>query len=606
MNSNFKKNMKFFYKFAFLFTLFIHIDLLSQDIDPKFIESIPENLKQDFIKSYENRQSGESSASNTKEYDSFKTLVEDSNTINEYRSLPRFGNSFFLNTPSTFMPINDPSANSGYILDTDDDIMIQFIGDRSDSIRFKINRSGQIFLKNIGPINISGLSIESANKLINKILKDSFVDTEAVITLDKVRDIEILITGQVSKPGIYVLSGYSNILHALIMSGGIAEYGSMRNIIVRRHNQPEKIIDLYEILVFGMTESNISLRSGDSIYVPSSQNFIPVMGGVAKEAIYEFKQGENIKDIIEMAGGIIKKSSEQQIIISSKDEEVISSSIASLEDLLKRGDRLFVPYNNYHSDFMMIDSSSQFIDTPVEILGAVQKPGEYYLEPGEKMSDLINKAGGYLKNANPFGGVLINQEAKLKEAAYNKRLYDEAIKTLASISYTTKGVNISNLLPILSEFKNTEATGRIVAEFNQSNLTKTPEKDVMLTNGDKIYIPYKTNVVHVFGEVLNSGSISYNSSYLIDDYIEASGGFNSAADKSRIILVKANGEAKRIKIKRNIFMGKLKQDEILPGSVIYVSRDMRNIEGLDLAIAFSPIISSLAVSLASINAINRN
>ena len=605
MNSNFKI-MKSFYKITFLAILFINFELFSQEIDAKFIQNIPENLREDFIKSYKNQQSGEIISPNSKEYESFKSLIEEINESDKHRSLQRFGNSFFLNTPSTFMPINDPSANSGYVLDTDDEITIQFIGDRSDSIKFKINRSGEIFLKNIGSVNIAGLSIETANKLINSILKDSFVDTEAVITLEKVRDIEILITGQVSKPGVYVLSGYSNILHALIMSGGIGEYGSMRKIIVRRQNMPEKIIDLYDILVFGKTKSNVSLRSGDSIYVPSSQNFIPVMGGVAREAIYEFKSGEYVKDIIEMAGGIIKKSSEQQIIISSRDGEVISSSTASFDDLVKEGDRLFIPYNTYHSDFMMIDTSSQFINTPVEILGAVKKPGEYYLEPGEKVSDLINKAGGYLENANPFGGILINQEAKLKEAVYNKRLYDEAIKTMASISYGTKGIDVSNLLPILSEFKNTEATGRIVAEFDLFKLIKNPQNDVMLTYGDKIYIPYETNVVHIFGEVLNSGSISYNSSYSLNDYIEASGGLNASADKSRIILVKANGEAKRINIKRNIFMGKLRQDEILPGSVVYISRDMRNIEGLDLAIAFSPIISSLAVSLASLNAINRN
>jgi len=603
MNSNFKI-MKSFYKIIFLTILFINFELFSQEIDAKFIQNIPENLREDFIKSYKNQQSGEIISPNSKEYESFKSLIEEINESDKHRSLQRFGNSFFLNTPSTFMPINDPSANSGYVLDTDDEITIQFIGDRSDSIKFKINRSGEIFLKNIGSVNIAGLSIETANKLINSILKDSFVDTEAVITLEKVRDIEILITGQVSKPGVYVLSGYSNILHALIMSGGISEYGSMRKIIVRRQNMPEKIIDLYDILVFGKTKSNVSLRSGDSIYVPSSQNFIPVMGGVAREAIYEFKSGEYVKDIIEMAGGIIKKSSEQQIIISSRDGEVISSSTASFDDLVKEGDRLFIPYNTYHSDFMMIDTSSQFINTPVEILGAVKKPGEYYLEPGEKVSDLINKAGGYLENANPFGGILINQEAKLKEAVYNKRLYDEAIKTMASISYGTKGIDVSNLLPILSEFKNTEATGRIVAEFDPYILSKTPQNDVMLSHGDQIYIPYKTNVVHIFGEILNSGSISYNAGFSINDYIEASGGLNASADKSRVILVQANGETKRIKLKRNLFMGK--QDEILPGSVIYVSRDMRNIEGLDLAIAFSPILSSLAVSLASINSINRN
>jgi protein involved in polysaccharide export with SLBB domain len=591
-------------KITFIAILSLSINLFSQEIDAKFIESIPENIRKDLIQSYQNKQDGADAPS--KEYNSFQSIVEANNDIDSYRNLERFGNSFFLNTPTTFMPINDPSANSGYILDVDDELMIQLIGDKADFIKSKINRSGQIPIKNIGMINIAGLSIDSANKLINKILEESFVDTEAIISLEKVRDIEILVTGQVSSPGIFILNGYSNILHALIMSGGISDYGSMRNIVLKRKNQAEKIVDLYDILVFGKTESNISLRSGDSIYVPSSQNFIPVMGGVPKEAIYEFKPGENVGNILAIVGGITKESSEKQLIISKKEGGMISSSEASSSDLVKKGDRLFVPYNDYHADFMMIDSSSQFIDMPVEILGAVKKPGNYFLAPGEKLSFLIEKAGGYLENANTFGGILINQEAKEREALFNKRLYDEAIKTMASISYGTKGIDVSNLLPILSEFKNTEASGRIVAEFDINKLAQDSEKDVVLTAGDKIFIPYNNNVVHIFGEVLNSGSVAYKKGFNIIDYIEASGGLNDSADKSRVILVKANGETKRIQLRKNLFMKINKDDEILPGSVIYISRDMRNIEGLDLALAFSPILSSLAVSLASINSINRN
>ena len=90
----------------------------------------------------------------------------------------------------------------------------------------------------------------------------------------------------------------------------------------------------------------------------------------------------------------------------------------------------------------------------------------------------------------------------------------------------------------------------------------------------------------------------------VSDYIDASGGLNDAADKQRIILVQANGKATRVNLRENIFGSN--SAEILPGAVIYVSRDMRNIEGLDLAMTISPIISSLAISLASLNSINKN
>jgi protein involved in polysaccharide export with SLBB domain len=594
-----------YFKIFIIFSLIFNINFsYSQNVDSEFIESLPEDIKDDFIKNLKNKN-GFSEPVDQKDYNAFQSIVpRNNNEESSYRKLERFGNRFFTNTPSTFMPINDPSANSGYILDVDDEVLIQFIGEMSGISSYKINRSGEIPVPDVGMVGIAGLSIETANKHVNKILENNFVDTEAIISIEKVRDIEVLITGQVNNPGIYVLSGYSNILHALIMAGGVTEYGSLREVTIKRLNQQNKVVDIYDILVEGKIEPNISLRSGDSIFIKSSRKFIPVMGGVASEAVYEFIDGQTVEDVINIAGGITKEASYQKIIISRENEGVINSREANKSDVIKEGDRLFVPYNTFHADYMMINDIDQFIDTPVEILGAIKKPGKYYLGADDKVSDLIEKAGGYTDNAYPFGGILINQDAKTKEAKYNKRLYDEAIKSLASISQGSKGIDVSNILPILSEFKNTEASGRVVAEFDTFQLSQNPQKNLVLTKGDKIFIPYKNNVVHVFGEVLNPSTVAYNAGYNIKNYIDASGGLNSSADKRRIILVQANGNAKKMKLSNNVFISN--EAKILPGSVIYVSRDMQEIQGLDLAVAIAPILSSLAISAASINSISKN
>ena len=70
------------------------------------------------------------------------------------------------------MPINDPVSNSGYILDVDDEILIHMVGSRSDSYVYKIDRSGSIAIKDIGMLSLAGLSLESANRLINKIISN--------------------------------------------------------------------------------------------------------------------------------------------------------------------------------------------------------------------------------------------------------------------------------------------------------------------------------------------------------------------------------------------------------------------------------------------------
>jgi protein involved in polysaccharide export with SLBB domain len=311
-----------------------------------------------------------------------------------------------------------------------------------------------------------------------------------------------------------------------------------------------------------------------------------------------------VEDIIEFAGGLTKEASNQSKIVSRSSKGELFSFNADETSLVEKGDRIFVPFKKFKANDLLIDRDYQFLDDPVEISGAVSSPGLYYLNHSSKMSDLILEAGGFTSDAYIFGGVLINKEAKLKESQYNKKLYDEAIKSLASISHSSKNTDISKLLPVLSEFKDTEASGRIISEFDIFKLKKNPTLDTSISPGDKIYIPYKSNVVHVFGEVLNTGSVTYSTGMKVSDYINASGGLNDAADKRRIILVQANGKAIRVNLRGNIFSST--SEEILPGAVIYVSRDMRNIEGLDLAMTISPIISSLAISLASINSINKN
>jgi len=593
-----------YHKYPLIFFTFIFIyshGIFAQNFDEDFINSLPDNIKDDVLVNIQN-SSAELQA--TKDYSAFNSRIIKENTSDIDSSLPKFGDKFFVNTPSTFMPINDPVSNSGYILDVDDEILINMVGGRSDSYVYKIDRSGSIAIKDIGMLSLAGLSLESANTLINKVLKDNFIETKAVISLSKVRDIEILITGQVHQPGVYILSGYSSLLHAIIMAGGISEYGTLRKIKIKRPYSEDRIVDLYDLLVFANTESNATLRSGDSIFVDSSQNFIPLIGGVAQPAIYEFLEGESVDDIIRFAGGLIKEASNQSKIVSRISKGDLFSFNANETSLIEKGDRIFVPFKKFKADDLLVDRDSQFLNDPVEISGAVSNPGIYYLNHSSKVSDLILAAGGYSQDAYVFGGVLINKGAKLKESHYNKRLYDEAIKSLASISHSSKNPDISKLLPVLSEFKDTEASGRIISEFDIFKLKKNPELDANISPGDKIFIPFKSNVVHVFGEVLNTGSVTHSSGMKISDYINASGGLNDAADKQRIILVQANGKASRVSLRGSVFGSN--SEEILPGAVIYVSRDMRNIGGLDLAMTISPIVSSLAISLASLNSINRN
>ena len=239
----------------------------------------------------------------------------------------------------------------------------------------------------------------------------------------------------------------------------------------------------------------------------------------------------------------------------------------------------------------------------MNVSGAVINPGNYYIEPGERLSILLEKTGGFKNNAYPLGGILTSKEAALLEKTYNEKLYNEAIKSLASLSNVSKSIDISSLTNILSEFKEIKASGRVVAEFDQQQLENFPNKDTIINPGDSIHIPYQIDRVYIFGEVLNPGTLKYTDLNGLNDYIQKAGGLNKYAEKNSIIIVSPNGEVARASMK---IFGSSSVNDISPGTVIYVPRDLGFIEGTELAKVIAPILSSLAISLASFNSISNN
>ena len=116
-------------------------------------------------------------------------------------------------------------------------------------------------------------------------------------------------------------------------------------------------------------------------------------------------------------------------------------------------------------------------------------------------------------------------------------------------------------------------------------------------------MPYFKKIIYVFGEVLNPGTQIFDESFSITEYIEKSGGLNEYADNSSIIIVHPNGESERIRLRK---FAKNSNTSLYAGSVIYVPRDLKQIDGIELGSVLAPIMSGLAISLASLNSISNN
>ena len=158
----------------------------------------------------------------------------------------------------------------------------------------------------------------------------------------------------------------------------------------------------------------------------------------------------------------------------------------------------------------------------------------------------------------------------------------------------------TNLPLILAELKAAKFKGRVSAEFSQRKVEKDPSLDTILADGDEIFIPLFTSDVYVTGDILNPGGRRYSSELKPSDYIEQSGGLGKFADSNRIVVIKPNGDAEVIKA-NYFFLTQVQLYTLV--STIYVPREIGKLEGIEFTATLAPIVSSLALSLASLNSI---
>ncbi len=584
-----------------IFTAGLALNIFSQvpsNIDEDYLNSLPEEVKNDIL----DEMSKSDESINNKVLKVPSSSVSSLETVKRWEqflknegmeSSDRFGMKLFRSMQSTFMPINEPNMSADYILDYGDELEVLIVGSKQRISKEVIKRDGSISLQEIGKVYVGGKSLREASNIISSKIKTLTIGAEVFVSLTNLRDIQVLITGFSKFPGFYTLSGNTNILNALNVSGGISEQGSFRKIDIKRDGNVIETIDLYDALIFGDINFKESLRSGDSVYIHPAQKLIRSGNGFVNVGIFELKDEEGFKDFLKFTGGLTRKVSNTSISLNSLSNGVYESKVVDLSKLIE-----MKPKNN-DSLYAIEESFGN-----VKISGEVMNPGIYQISSNEDIQSLIERAGGYKENAYPFGGILLRERAKEIERENNDRLYNNFIKYIASSISKGTGSQIGTSLPtVLNELKNIKVFGRVQAEFDLVKLADNPSKDIYLTDDDEIVIPKYQPIVFVYGEVQNPGGMRYNSSLNTKQYIELAGGFTDYGNKQSVIVVDPSG-ASKIYSSRNFEFNLNNTIDIYPGSLIYVSRDIDKVQGLEFTSASASIFSSLALALASLNSIN--
>lgn len=563
--------------------------IYSQELDESYLQSLPEDIRSDVLNKIEAKENLEKPV-----YRRASTFIDKDKDIN---TTLLFGSNFFDVMQTSFMPINEPNLDSSYILDFGDVLEIQLIGQKDIIESFSINRDGSINLLDIGKLNLSGLSLNDASNLIKAKVNSAYIGTEAYISLKNIRDINVLIVGNAYNPGIYTLNGNSNILHAISMAGGINDIGSYRNINLIRSGKVIDTLDIYEVLVFGKYNFFSGLRSGDSIVVGPRQKVVSIETGVMRPATFEMKSNETFDDLLKYANGFSKDINLDQLYIkrvSGGKSNIIQITLDELNSFeFINNDSIFI--QEYKVDTVLIE-------------GSVKNPGTYKFTRGTTLSQAIQNAGGYDDSAYPFGGYLENQKALEINQISKNRLYDKFITNLIINSGSASSNKDGGVMELLMQLKNSESTGRVIAEFDLDVISSNPSQDTILENGDRIFIPQLTQQVYIHGEISNSGAIRYAPGKDIDYYLSKSGGTLSTADLNNIFIVHPNGETENFanKSRLSFIIEDNNEELIYPGSIIYIPQKTNYANSLQIASIWAPILSSIALSLTSLSVLNNS
>jgi protein involved in polysaccharide export with SLBB domain len=418
-----------------------------------------------------------------------KIEIEGPSSVMPGPGLRVFGSEIFENQNLSFEPNLTISTPRNYSIGVGDELIVDIYGLSESTKKLKVSTEGYIRFPNLGPIKVSGLTIEEAQVRIRESASKIYTtiaggSTKVMVSLGQLRSIRVTLVGEVKKPGNYSVSSLSTLMNALYASGGPSDLGSFRKIELVRNGKTITTLDLYDFLLKGDLSKNRILQDDDVIRVGTYESRVAVNGSVKKKALFDVKKGENAADILRYAGGFADDAFKERIRVKRMGatgfeiQSVKSEALASFALL--------------SGDTLVVDALANTFTNRAFIDGAVYYPGEYGLNEFTNLKDLL-------------------LAVRVKENASTERAL------------------LSRLNPDLTPS---------MLPFNVKDVL-SGKTDIRLQREDKIHIYPITSLreaysVTINGEVNRPATFTFADNMRVQDLILLADGFKEGASRSRI------------------------------------------------------------------------
>ena len=301
------------------------------------------------------------------------------------QSLRLYGYDLF-DRSGSFAPVQSAPVPAGYILGPGDELVLQVNGLVEVSERLVIDRDGRVMVPKVGPLNLAGVALSNAEKVLSAHIGKVYRNFTLSVTLGSLRSIEVFVVGQARKPGKHLVSSLSSMINALFETGGPSSNGSLRAIELRRNGKTVATVDMYSFLARGDNSADVKLLAGDIIFIPAASARAALLGTINTPAIYELRDNETINTILNMSGGLPTLAAPQKAQLERVDAlrdiaryvEDFALDQKGLNQVLKAG------------DILTVFQISPQIANVVTLQGNVAAPLRYTYKPGMRVADILN------------------------------------------------------------------------------------------------------------------------------------------------------------------------------------------------------------------------
>jgi len=435
----------------------------------------------------------------------------------------------------------------------------------------------------------------------------------------------VWVGGEVHAPGQYRTSGQAHLRDAIYLAGGISPDAGLESAQLFR-TQSDGTMKIFSVnlgqALAGNPLDNLLLEPRDRVLIHRNSarvdpSTVYVKGEVAKPGRYPLTTNMHVEDLVRTAGGL-KRSADPAKADLTRYAVGSSPGTASESVPIELAAALSGNGNDNlqlrDGDVLAIRQAPGWNDVGASatVRGEVQNAGSYGIRPGERLSSLLERAGGFSPEAYPYGAVLMRRDVRelqmQSHLALVQRMKAEEINLKALPEADTDQKNakltaVAQTETALNQLQANAPIGRVVVHIQPDvKQWRNTAADAPLRDGDVLLIPKKANYVMVSGQIFNPTAISYRPGRSAQWYLSQAGGLTQMADKQSVFVIRADGSVIAAKNNSGWWSGNPLSAALKPGDSIVVPEKAPRIgtRNWSTALQAAQIATSVALTIAYI------